>query len=279
MVTPQPEHETEDIRRYVEGQARGETVVHLEKVKSESVQGRRMDVWDVHTDKSRWWVITNLTNLYPQDHFPSLDYTLSFHVGLMARLAERDSPGLDPNKERIAAAWRRLDQAQDALDLADEAEEFQAVGMRCREALLAFIRAVVDRSFVAPTEDPPKAGDFTRWAEIMAQQIAQGRSAEAVRGFLKSTAKATWKLVSWLTHAQNAVRHDADLAVGATETVLGAFTAALMRHESGEPDRCPNCGSYRLASWFRPELGIDPPYITVCGNCKWTQPEIEPIKE
>ena len=72
MVTPQPKHEAEDIRRYVELETHDETVVHLEKVKSEVIQSKRMDVWDVHTDKSRWWVITNLTNLYPQDHFPSL---------------------------------------------------------------------------------------------------------------------------------------------------------------------------------------------------------------
>lgn len=80
MVTPQPEHEAEDIRQYVEDQARDQTVVHLEKVKSEAIANRRMDVWDVHTDKDRWWVITNLTNLYSQEHFPSLDYTLTFHV-------------------------------------------------------------------------------------------------------------------------------------------------------------------------------------------------------
>jgi hypothetical protein len=34
------------------------------------------------TDEGRWWVITNLTNLYSQTHFPSLDYTLSFHIEL-----------------------------------------------------------------------------------------------------------------------------------------------------------------------------------------------------
>ena len=30
-----------------------------------------------------------LTNLYSQKHFPSLDYTLSFHIGLMMRLKSR----------------------------------------------------------------------------------------------------------------------------------------------------------------------------------------------
>lgn len=273
MVTPQPKHEAEDIRRYVELEAHEETVVHLEKVKSEVIRSKRMDVWDVDTDKSRWWVITNLTNLYPQDHFPSLDYTLTFHVGLMARLAERNGGHPDPEKERIAAAWRRLDQAEEALELADEAEEFQAVGMRCREALLAFVSAVRDRSMVKPGVEPPKASDFLGWSEIIADAIAGGSRASAVRSFLKSTAKSTWQLVSWLTHAQNAVRYDAHVAAGATSTVLGAFTGVLMRYESGRPSRCPRCGSYRLNSWYKPDLGIDPPYVTVCGNCEWTEPQ------
>jgi hypothetical protein len=191
----------------------------------------------------------------------------------MARLAERDGREPDPDKERIAAAWRRLDQAEEALKLADEAEEFQAVGMRCREALLAFMSAVRDHSMVRPGVEAPKAGDFVNWSEIVADTIAAGARASGIRGFLKSTAKATWQLVAWLTHAQNAVRYDAELATGATSTVLGAFTGALMRYESGEPDRCPRCGSYRLHSWYQPDQGHDPPYITVCGNCEWTVPQ------
>lgn len=273
IVTLQPKHEAEDISRYVELEARDETIAHLEKVKSEVVLGKRMDVWDVHTDKGRWWVVTNPTNLYSQHHFPSLDYTLTFHVGLITRLAERNGREPDPKKERIAAAWRRLDQAEEALELADEAEEFQAVGMRCREALLAFVSAVRDPSMVKPGVEAPKASDFLSWSEIVADAVAGGSSASAVRGFLKSSARSTWQLVSWLTHAQNAVRHDAQLATGATSTVLGAFTGALMRHESGEPNRCPRCGSYRLDSWYKPELGTDPPYIIVCGNCEWTEPQ------
>jgi hypothetical protein len=70
-------------------QARDEKVLHLEKVASERIFDRQHDVWDVHTDKERWWVVTQPTNLYSQTLMPSLDYTLSFHIGLMARMAAR----------------------------------------------------------------------------------------------------------------------------------------------------------------------------------------------
>lgn len=36
-------------------------------------------------DDGRWWVITNPTNLYSHYEFPSADYTLSFHIGVVAR--------------------------------------------------------------------------------------------------------------------------------------------------------------------------------------------------
>ena len=93
----------QDITNYVHGQARDETVQHVERVKTEYVMGEPHEIWDVTTDKNRWWVITNLTNLYLQKHFPSLDYTLSFHVGLMMRLRSRpegaDSSEPDPFDE------------------------------------------------------------------------------------------------------------------------------------------------------------------------------------
>jgi hypothetical protein len=83
-------HDEAEVADYVNGQCRGdETVQYMEQVKTEYVSGERFDVWDVHTDKQRWWVLTNLINFYPQTHFPSLDFTLSFHIGLMHRLQSR----------------------------------------------------------------------------------------------------------------------------------------------------------------------------------------------
>jgi hypothetical protein len=37
-------------------------------------------------------VVTSPTNLYSQALMPSLDYTLSFHIGLMARVAAQRGP-------------------------------------------------------------------------------------------------------------------------------------------------------------------------------------------
>ncbi len=74
------------IKDYVESQARDEKVQHAEKVRSEHLFDRDYDCWDVHTDRDRYWVITSPSNLYSPRFFPSLDFTLSFHVGVTARI-------------------------------------------------------------------------------------------------------------------------------------------------------------------------------------------------
>ncbi len=94
------EHEADGIAKYVEWQCQkdAERVTYLEKLRTENVFGADYDCWNVRTDKERYWVITHPTNLYSQELFPSLDYTLSFHIGLMARV---QSQRKGANEERV----------------------------------------------------------------------------------------------------------------------------------------------------------------------------------
>lgn len=239
-----------DVRTYVEWQAKDEKVEHAERVATEFVLGRRLDAWDVYTDKSRWWVITSPTNLYSQELFPSLDYTLSFHVGVTARMMSVPDPGVpEVEQSLMASAWRRWEQAAEALDEAEEAEEFQSVGMRCRECLVAMVRNIAEPDIVPPGETAPKRGDFTNWSALIADHIAQGESARKVRGYLKAVSQSGWQLVSWLTHASGATRADAILAVEVTQHILATFSSALFRHSYAIPDQCGRCGSYKIGLW------------------------------
>jgi hypothetical protein len=270
FVLDSREHEKQGVVRYMKSQAPDQTVRHVEKVASERIYGRKHDVWDVHTNAERWWVITSPTNLYSQSIFQSLDFALSFHIGLMARVMARPETGVsNEERDRLSGAWRRWIQAADALNKADEAEEFQTVGMRCRECLLAFIREVASEEMVPIGQSPPKRADFVQWSGHVADTIARGASSERIRAHLKSVAKSTWELVGWLTHAANATRFDAQLVVDTTQHVLAAFSMALVKFERGAPDRCPECSSYRLASVYRPELTRESPYVTLCEACGW----------
>src|SRR5688572_19612872 len=60
-VLTQNEEEEQEIASYVEWQAK-EAVHFLEKNKTERVLGRDVNVWDVRTDKNRYWVLTSPTN-------------------------------------------------------------------------------------------------------------------------------------------------------------------------------------------------------------------------
>ncbi len=116
VVNRDPFNEDE-IRAYAESQSNGEQVVHLEMVKTEFVFARRHDVWDVHMTDGRWWVITSPTNLYPQGLFPSLDYCLSLHIGVTARVLARHDTDATPTESMLfAGAFRRWEQATNALE-------------------------------------------------------------------------------------------------------------------------------------------------------------------
>jgi len=62
-MLPTTDNEIAEITDYVEWQAPDLEVTFCQKVYSESVLSHKHDVWDVHTTKDRWWVITNPTNL------------------------------------------------------------------------------------------------------------------------------------------------------------------------------------------------------------------------
>ena len=262
-----PEHERRQVAEYMELEASDERVTRAEKIASEHVMGHEYNVWDVETDKGSWWVVTNMTNLYAKSQFPSMDQVLSFHIGLMHRIMARDAISArtsEEERDRLKVPWRKWEQAAKASEEADEPEAFQADGMRCREALLAFVLAIATDAMVPEGETKPHGGNFLRWSELIAAAITP--ESPRLRGFLRKTAAATWDLVNWLTHEADARRFDAVIAVNVTSNALDVFGMALVRHERGEPDRCPECGSYRVVGDYRSESDS---YVTLCGACEW----------
>lgn len=138
--------------------------------------------------------------------------------------------------------------------------------MRLRELLLTltFKLSELERQ---PSDDSTdalkKAADFKGLANIYAESIAGGKSSQHLRSLLKATSAKTWEYVSWLTHARNASKHDADIAFSATHQVIETFLLALTRVQQGEPERCTVCTSYRL-ELVRTEDGD---WVKLCATC------------
>ena len=101
-------------------------VEFVQKVYVENVLSHQHAVWDVHTNVDRWWVITNPTNLYAQEQFPNMDLAVTFHVGLCLRIPHSEKPRLsDLSVEPLAACFRHMTEASDALAGAEEVSDFK----------------------------------------------------------------------------------------------------------------------------------------------------------
>lgn len=259
----------QDIADYVNSRAGNEVVSHVERVKREVVMGDPFEMWDVTTDQGRWWVITNPTNLYSQKHFPSLDYTLSFHVGLMARVRSRSgSPnGTDPTP--FDEVLRRFEQAGDRFGHAIEVEDLQAVGMLLREGLISLTTAVQRRVTLPQDIESPQVANFVAWADTLLNVLCGGGSNERLRQYLKSQAKETWQLVNWLTHSRSADRVATEIAIGGCESTLRTFIQLLERQRTGGTEECPSCRSRNIRTFFDIEIPPDGDYFLSCGACDW----------
>jgi len=246
-------------------------VQHVERVKTESVMGTLYEVWDCVADGGRWWVVQPPMNLYTQGDFKSADVVLTFHIGLAARLmARRSVPLTDEAESMFPDVWRKWADAENTMRDAIEAEDFQTVGMRLRETIVAFLKGTAHESLIEVGAERPQAAN-PEWLDLVANKIAAGSSNAKLRSYLKSLAKETWQYVSWLTHATGAYREDAEIALANTSHLIAVYTAAMVRYSRGEPMRCSECASYLVLAGR-------------CWRCDWvdegyTAPQEERLAE
>jgi hypothetical protein len=272
-MLPATPKEIDDVTRYFEGQAPDLKVEFIQKVYAENVLGQSYEVWDVHTNKDRWWVITNPTNLYSQEHFPNMDLALTFHVGLCIRIPRSEKQKLSELPiEPFVQACRYLSEASDALGQAQEVLDYQSIGMRCREALLAFADAAQKVIPWNSADQQPKSADLRAWADHICNVTMAGDSHKERRHLFKTLLESAWAFANWLTHSKSSKWHDAEAAVATTENAISLCTSAVIRHMRGVPETCPACGSHRLS----PERGFrtDLPDVEwerpTCYKCDWT---------
>ena len=270
--------EIEHVTEYMRSQAPDLNVEFVQKVYSENVLHVQHDVWDVHTDVDRWWVITAPMNLYSQEQFPNMDLALTFHVGLCLRIPRSERQKLsDIPAEPFAACLRGIQEASEALAQAEEVADYQSIGVRCREALLAFVNiAQTVMPWTGPKE-PPKNADLKAWADHICTVALSGDSHKHRRHLFKTLLESAWEFTNWLTHTKSSHWHDAEAGLTVTENAIGLCISVVIRHLRGVPEQCPACGSQRLS----PERGhrSDLPEVEwerpTCDKCGWAG---EPVR-
>ncbi len=273
--------EIEHVTEYMRSQAPGLTVEFVQKVYSENVLNVRHDVWDVHTNVDRWWVITEPMNLYAQEQFPNMDLALTFHIGLSLRIPRSDRQKLSEiPAEPFAACLRGLQEASEALAQAQEVADYQSIGVRCREALLAFVDIAQTVIPWTGAGEPPKKADLKAWADHICSVALSGDSQKQRRHLFKALLESAWDFANWLTHTKSSNWYDAEAAISVADNAIGLCISAVIRHLRGVPEHCPACGSQRLS----PERGYhqDFPEVTwerpTCNKCGWIGEPV-PIEE
>jgi hypothetical protein len=176
--------EERDIRRYVETETSDDVadfVESVELVKRHRVMNQPYEVFDVRCTGSRWWVITNMTNLYSQDEFRTADYAFSFHLGLNLRLWERDRVTTDDDTRVVSErAWRKYEDAVEALGEANDTEDYQAVGVHLREAMIALVKDQSSAEWVSGLPSPPQLANVKGWIEVFATLLTSKRRQRAL---------------------------------------------------------------------------------------------------
>lgn len=266
------EKEIAQITSYVQSEAK-KKVTFAQKIHVETLLGHQHAVWDVHCGKQRWWVVTNPTNLYAQNMFPNMDLVMTFHVGLCLRMPRGEKTKLsDLPIEPFAKCVRLIAESSDALAQAEEVSDYQAIGVRCREAMLALVGAAqVVMPWTTDGEHPKKA-DLKAWADHMCNVALGGRAHKDRRKHMKALLTSTWDFDCWLTHAKSSSWHDAEIACSTTELAISLWTSIIIRHIRKVPEACPACGSRRLSPQrARPPEAPETQYERpICEKCGWT---------
>ncbi|GLS39547.1 hypothetical protein GCM10010869_51440 [Mesorhizobium tianshanense] len=280
-MLPATQDEIDTVTRYFEWQAPDLTVEFLQKVYVENVLDYQHCVWDIHTNKDRWWVITNPTNLYAQEQFPNMDLALTFHVGLCLRIPRSEKKKLsDLPVEPMAECYRIMSGASDALAQAQEVADYQAIGVRCREALLAFVSAAQTVMPWRFEQEKPQRANLQAWADHICLVSMPGETHKERRHLFKTLLESEWQFANWLTHSKTSKWHDAETAVSTTENAISLATSAVIRHMRGVPEVCPSCGSHRLSPerGYRSEDPEDEWERPTCDVCDWKGRPVQIVK-
>jgi hypothetical protein len=272
-----------DVKRYVEEEGQ-EKILNVKPEQTFGDLGPKLTVWNVKTDIGAWWVVEDEgvpMNLYPQGAFYfSADEAYSFHMGLMARVMMREEH--DPEHvlrlvtlghSRFIGIRRKLHVASEALTKAKEPEDLQAIGLACREVLIALGGELVFDSEVPPDTEVPKLADFKNRARIAIDRLLPGSENSELRAHARKISDASWDFSSTLTHSPNRTIHEAFICVSLVGTVLTLFEKLIeMRDINYQELSCPLCKSRQLEYIDRETTEDNPSEIILhCKYCGWEE--------
>jgi hypothetical protein len=250
----------EDVVQYVESQYKTECKVLSAKPEQYfNDMDEEVRVWNVKTDLvGALWVVEGDTmpmNLYSQEaYYFSADEVYSFHIGLMERMYKSSSEykpedfveAITLENGIAPQLFRKLKNIATLIDSAVEIEDFQAIGVQCREVLIELGNYIYFAEMAGEGEQP-QASNFKRKAELFIKFYLTGSENSDYRSIIKKLTESTWEYACKITHSSSTTFYEASTCVTLCTSLVGVYEN--IRQKVFDPIsqyKCKVCKSKRL---------------------------------
>lgn len=186
--------------------------------------------------------------------------------------------GLQRLKDRYSDVHAKLDLARVGLTEASSSEEYQAIGLLCRDAMIMFANAIFSPDFIPESEETPAEDRAMPRIEATLAHFGEMAGSEEQRRL----ARAVLAYAMRLHHNQEAAREEAQRALVFTTLVLTELAGLMEKATQGVQwvetygrYKCPVCGSTELDEDeivdYDADIGpILAARYLACGKCPWT---------
>lgn len=250
-----------EIIKYVEKQFENKCKVLSAKIENTFDDlGSDVRIWNIKTDvEGSWWVVEGdeiPMNLYSQGaYYFSTDEVYSFHIGLMERMKNKFSEYRPENyvramtlDEEIAPnLFRKLRHIAELINSAKEIEDFQSIGVQCREVLIELANNIYIPEMAGKEEQPQKS-NFKKKAELFVNFYLNGSENSDYREYIKKITEAVWKYANKITHSQSSTVYEVSSCVSLTMSLICVYENIRQKIFSPlEQYMCKHCKSKKLA--------------------------------
>lgn len=237
--------------------------------------GVDVNVWNVKTSKGAYWVVEGETapmNLYTQDaHYFSADEAYSFHMGITQRLSKRHQDNfkhiideIPLDIARLKSINRKLNMASEKLSIDLEPEEFQAIGLICRESLVELSKELCKRNKELIESKGFKTSDFKNVSNEFIDLYIPGSNNTELRNHSRKLVDIAWSYNSSIVHSPNKTYPDVKIALLFTSSVVSLLENLFFKYIGFDNEPvCPKCGSKKIDI-----IELNNKIIAICKSCE-----------
>lgn len=251
-------------------------IINIKCEETFSDLGCDVNVWNVKTTTDAFWVVEGENapmNLYTQNgHYFSADEAYSFHMGITQRLTKRhhdnfkhiiDELPLDISS--IKSINRKLNLASEKLSIDLEPEEFQSIGLICREALVDLSKELYERNEEMIKEKGFKASDFKNISSEFINLYIPGSGNADLRNYSRKIIEIAWSYCSAIVHSPNKTFPDVKIALLFTSMAVSLIENLFLKYIGFDDELvCEKCGSKKVNIIEIHENK----FIAICESCK-----------